>query len=377
MLTVRNAGAAALFVFLPFAGTAQALDPDAAARAFLSPGQSSGAEAEISWDTLSMDGSDIVLDGVRVAIKSNGSSTGNNTIQQIRLSDVTENGNGQYAASGAVYTNMTMTVENSVSFTVPEARMTALRTRDSSKDKLPMPVTYESAESQNISIDIPDQNVKITIADVRMDMGDFKNDVPTSGSLNVTGISVPLSAFPPGPSSPAALGYEKNFVFNVSANGTARPETSGFALKDLTFSGADVGTLSLSLDLDNYPNFANVAEPNPLEMMSMTLKGVAIKYVDDSLAVRVLDLLAQSQGMQRQEYAKQLSAALPFMLMAINNPRFQDQVVSAADSFLTEPGTIEIMVNPSKPISAEEIVGLAQTAPQTLPDVLNVTIEAK
>ncbi len=377
MLTVRNAGAAALFLLLPFVGTAHALDPAAAAKAFLSPGENSGAQSEISWDSLSMDGSDIVVIGVSVKIISNGTTTGNNTIQQIRLTDVSENGDGQYYAAGAVYTNMTMSVENNVSFLVPEARMTALRTRDSSNDKLPMPVTYESAEAQNISVDAPDNNVKIAIADVRMNMTDFKNDIPTSGTLNITGIDVPLTAFPPGPSSPTALGYKKNFVFNVSAKGTARPETSGFALEDLTFTGADVGTLSLALDLDNYPDFANVAEPNPMEMMSMTLKGIAIKYVDDSLAVRVLDLLAQSQGMQRQEYAQQLSSALPFMLMAINNPRFQDEVVAAAESFLAKPGTIEIMVKPSKPMSAEEIIGLAQTAPQTLPDVLNVTIQAR
>lgn len=377
MFTVRIAGAAALFLVLPLAGTAQALDPEAAARAFLSPGETSGAKSEITWDSISMDGSDIVLDGVTVKIMADGKSTGNNTIGQIRLSDVSETGNGQYSASGAVYSDMTMAVENNVSFSVPEARMTTLRTRDSSNDKLPMPVTYESAEAQNIVVKGPDQTVKITIADVRMNMSDFQNDIPTSGTLDITGIDVPVSAFPPGPSSPAALGYENNLVFNVSAKGRARPETSGFELEDLTFTGADVGTLSLALDLDNYPNFSSVAEPNPMEIMGMTLKGIAIKYVDDSFAVRILDLMATAQGMQREEYAQQLSAALPFMLMAINNPRFQEQVVSAAGSFLANPGTIEITVNPDKPVTAEEIVGLAQTAPQALPDVLNVTVRAE
>ena len=48
-----------------------------------------------------------------------------------------------------------------------------------------------------------------------------------------------------------------------------------------------------------------------------------------------------------------------------------------ADAQQPNPGTIEITVNPSKPMTAQDIVGLAQTAPQTLPDVLNVTIEAK
>lgn len=377
MITVRNLGAVALLFFLPLSGAAQALDPEAAVRAFLSPGGTAAAESSVTWEAAAMEGSDLVVRGAKSTISANGKKTGTNTIAEIRFTDVTETGNGHYAASGAVFTDVNTSGDVGAEINFPEIRLTGVRTRDASNDKLPLPVTYEKVETGNISINVPADNIRITIATARVTMADFMDDLPTSGTLDVTGIDVPLSAFPPGPSSPSALGYEKNLVFDVSARGSARPETSGFALEDLTFSGADIGTLSLSVDMDNYPNFANIAQPDPMEMMAVTLKSITIRYVDNSFAVRVLDLMAQTQGMQRHEYAQQLSAALPFMLMAINNPGFQDQVVAAAESFLANPGTLEIGINPAKPLSAAEIVGLAQTAPQTLPDILNVSVKAK
>jgi hypothetical protein len=65
------------------------------------------------------------------------------------------------------------------------------------------------------------------------------------------------------------------------------------------------------------------------------------------------------------------------MLSAINNQAFQEEVATAAGNFLMNPGTIEVNVKPEKPMSAAEIMGVAQSAPQTLPDQLNVSVEAK
>jgi len=114
-----------------------------------------------------------------------------------------------------------------------------------------------------------------------------------------------------------------------------------------------------------------------MEMMNVVLNSISLKYVDDSLAVRVLDMMAKQQGMEREQFAQQMSMALPFMLNAINNQEFQNQVATAAGSFLNNPGTIEVKVKPAKPMSAAEIMGIAQSAPHTLPDELNVTVEAR
>lgn len=377
MKTFRIAGAAALFFVLPITGGALALDPEAAARAFLTPGETTGAETTVTFSSVASEGSDIVVKDVRTSVATGAESTEFGNVAEVRLLNVTETGNGQYAASSAVYSNMTISVEGGFSMLMPKIVMDDLRTRDASADKLPMPVTYRSAVGDNISVTIPAQNVKIAISQLKVTMDDFSGDLPKSGTMAVTGIDVPLSAFPPGPTSPAALGYESNLVFDITARGTARYETSGFSIEDLTLSGSNIGSLSFALDMDNYPNLMNAAEANPMEMMSVVLNSVSIKYTDDSFAVRMLDMVAQQQGMKREEYAQQMSMALPFMLSAINNQEFQNKVANAAGTFLQNPGTIELNVKPAKPLSAAEIMGIAQSAPQTLPDELNVTVEAR
>ncbi len=377
MKTIRLTGATALVLILAHTGGAYALDPEAAARAFLTPAKSAGSEMTVTFGSVSADGADIVVKDVTTSAKVEGAKAGAGIVSKVRLINVTDTGNGQFAASSAVYSDMSFSMEGSFSASIPEMTMNDLKTRDASGDGVPMPVTYQSALADNISVRISDPEMTISIAQVKVNMDEFMGDLPKSGSMNVTGIDVPLDAIPPGPTSPQALGYEGNMVFNISARGQARYESSGFALDDLTISGDNIGALTLSIDMDNYPNLLNTAEPNPMEMMNVVLNSISFKYVDDSFAGRILDLQAKQSGMDRAQYTQQMSMALPFMLSAINNPDFQKMVADAAGKFLNDPGTIEINVRPEQPMSAAQIMGIAQSAPHTLPDELNVTIEAR
>jgi hypothetical protein len=368
---------ATALVLVAQAGGAYALDPEAAAKAFLTPAKTTGTESSVTLGAISEEGSDIVVKDVRTSAKVDGKETGVGVVSEVRLMNVSEIGNGQYAASGAVYSGMTFSVEDKMDINIPKVLIDDLRTRDSSGDKVPMPIVYKSVVGENVVVNVKDPKVTINVAQMKVELDDFSGDLPGSGNMSITGIDVPLSAFPPGPTSPEALGYEGNLVFNVNANGHARYDTSGFALDEMTISAADMGTLSIGFDMDNYPNILNTENPNPMEMMNVVLKSISLKYVDDSLAVRMLDMQAKQQGMEREQYVQQISMALPFMLSAINNQDFQNQVATAAGSFLSNPGTIELNVKPAKPMSAAEIMGIAQSAPHTLPDELNVTVEAR
>ena len=73
---------------------------------------------------------------------------------------------------------------------------------------------------------------------------------------------------------------------------------------------------------------------------------LTIRYDDHSLAGRVLDFLAKQQGLARADYAKQISDALPFLLIALNNPGFQEQVAAAVSSFLQDPKSLTIEIAP-------------------------------
>jgi hypothetical protein len=367
----------AAIVVLSHTGGAFALDPEAAAKAFLTPAKSSGSEVSITFGTVSEEGSDVVVKDVKTSAVVDGKETAVGVVSEVRLINVAETGDGQYSADSAVYTDMTFAVEDKMELTIPKILIEELKTRNADGDKIPMPVVYRAAESDNISVLVKEANVMIGVSRVEVMLDDFQGDLPSSGTMNITAIDVPVSAFPPGPNSPQALGYEGNLTVNVNASGRARYDTSGFALEEMTISAEDMGALTFALDMDNYPNLLNTDNPNPMEMMSVMLHSIELKYVDDSLAVRILDMMAKQQGMEREQFAQQMSMALPFMLSAINNQEFQNEVATAAGAFLTNPGTIEVTVKPAKPMSAGEIMGIAQSAPHTLPDQLNVKIEAR
>ncbi|ODN65361.1 hypothetical protein A6302_04556 [Methylobrevis pamukkalensis] len=74
--------------------------------------------------------------------------------------------------------------------------------------------------------------------------------------------------------------------------------------------------------------------------------------------------------------ATQLAAALPLMLTPIQNPAFQAQLASAASAFLKDPKSITLTAAPAKPMTFMELFATAQSAPQTLPDALGVTVTA-
>lgn len=368
---------ATALILLVHATGASALDPEAAAKAFLTPAETAGSDVTVTLGDVSQDGSDIVVKDVKTSTKADGKETAFGVVSEVRLMDVTETGDGHFAAAGAVYSGMTLQVEDKLEIKIPEARIDDMKTRNSEGDKIPMPVVYRSAEAGDITILVKEINATITIDDAKFMLGDFNGDLPASGNMAITGIKVPTGAFPPGPTSPQALGYEGDIVFAITANGRARYESSGFALEEMTISAPEVGALTFTLDMDNYPNLLNTENPNPMEMMNVTLNSITLRYVDDSLAVRILDQMAGQQGMEREQFAQQMSMALPFMLSAINNQAFQEEVATAAGNFLMNPGTIEVNVKPEKPMSAAEIMGVAQSAPQTLPDQLNVSVEAK
>src|SRR5690606_1170358 len=105
------------------------------------------------------------------------------------------------------------------------------------------------------------------------------------------------------------------------------------------------------------PNAMNDDDAS-LKAAAMEVHRLTIRYDDASLAGKVLDLLAQQQGIPRAEYAEQIAGALPFLLASLNNPAFQEQVATAVGTFLQDPQSVTVEVAPDSPISGAEIMGI-------------------
>jgi hypothetical protein len=192
----------------------------------------------------------------------------------------------------------------------------------------------------------------------------------------VTGIRIPVENAPPGPMSPQALGYEE-IVLDANWDGARDPDTQVAKIDALAITMRDGGSISISGALGNVPaTRPKEAQESMMLLSQMSVQALTIRYSDDSLAGKILEAAAAKQGTTRELYAQQLAGALPFFLSMIQNPEFQNKVAAAVGQFLTEPKSLTISVQPDRPITGAELFGLVQTARQTLPDVLGVSIEA-
>jgi hypothetical protein len=111
-------------------------------------------------------------------------------------------------------------------------------------------------------------------------------------------------------------------------------------------------------------------------IQQLNFGGASISFVDDSVTRKVLDYLGKQQGVSGDQMAAAATAMLPMALGRLQNPQFKQQIVDAVGTFLNNPKNIAIKAAPDKPVSVPTIMGAAMAAPQTLPDVLNVTVTA-
>jgi hypothetical protein len=191
----------------------------------------------------------------------------------------------------------------------------------------------------------------------------------------------------------AAFGYPQlNGTGSFSA--AWNPKTGELSLEPLTVSVDDLGKLDLSYQVNGYtPAFiASLREvqkqmtANPengnssmaiLGLMSqLSLASTVIEYEDDSFANKMLDYQAKQAGTTRDALIAGIVGQVGPMLQMLQNPEFQAEVTTAVETFLKDPQSLRIAIEPDAPIPATQIMGAAMGAPQTLPSVLQLSVTA-
>lgn len=173
------------------------------------------------------------------------------------------------------------------------------------------------------------------------------------------------------------------------------PKSGELSLNLLQIIGKDAGELAVAYQINGYtPAFAKslaqiqeqmAANPAAAESSGMAIIGLvsqlsvasmSIDFTDASLTGKLLDYYAKQQGQTREQLVAGLSGMVPMMLASLQNPEFQGQVTTAVETFLKDPKSISISIDPDAPVAATQIIGAAMGAPQTLPQVLQLDVSA-
>ena len=243
--------------------------------------------------------------------------------------------------------------------------------------------SYDTLEVLDATVSDGDGN-KFDIGRLFTAIDEMDGDLPTAFRFAVDDLKIEASNLDgEAQKSLSDLGYES---LTLSAEGQSRwdPEKETLEVKNFKLSGAEAGSFALNLNLGGVSRDVitklGATEGDPEAAMGLvqgvSVQNISIRLDNSSLVERVLDMQAREAGMDRATLVQQLSAGLPMMVSILQNPAFQEKVVTAATSFLNDPVSLEVTVSPANPVPFAQIMGQAMMAPQTLPEVLAVDVVA-
>ena len=90
----------------------------------------------------------------------------------------------------------------------------------------------------------------------------------------------------------------------------------------------------------------------------------------------IINLAGGMTGMGPEQIRSFAQSQVQGMLGAFTKPDFAAMVASNVKTFLTDPQTLKIVLQPAAAVPVAQIIGAATTAPHTLPDILNIGVSA-
>ncbi|GGD13399.1 hypothetical protein [Aureimonas glaciei] len=217
-----------------------------------------------------------------------------------------------------------------------------------------------------------------------------------TSSFNLGDFTLDFAAMPADETTKAMqdVGYPQ-----IAGNGSVEmnwdPKKGELSLSPFDLSVKDAGDFSFSYQINGYtPSFVQSLQQIQAQMAAdpagasnsgmaiiglvsqLSLASLEIGFTDSSLTNKLLDYYAKKNGQTREQLIDQLIGTLPPMLAMLQNPDFQGTVTTAVSTFLKDPQSLTISVDPDAPVAATQIIGAAMGAPQTLPQVLQLEVTA-
>lgn len=242
---------------------------------------------------------------------------------------------------------------------------------------------FSHFEIDSVTIAQKDKPQSVTIDSVALDFGDVVDGSPNQGKLAITGIPVGMmiSTFAEDDSAKgvlAALGYD-NLVINVTVEGSYDTAKQALTIGGITIDGKDLGKLAIGGTFGGLPRDKLQSADHLKELApTATIETAEIRFDDDGLTNRVLDMQAQQMGGKREDLVAMVPGFLPlaFTQANITNEQFQQQVTAAVSAFLKEPKSLVIKVAPATPVPLMEVGKAAMTDPNSVLTLLSVGVSA-
>lgn len=232
-------------------------------------------------------------------------------------------------------------------------------------------------EIEGLDVTAPDVG-RTQIGKAEMTVSTTVPPIPTSFFVRNEGIRVPVSAIedPEAEALFFALGLD-TMVWSDETRLYWDEATLELRLEKLMVDVEGLGRAEMSARFANVPKslFEDPEGQGQMALIVAQFVDASLVFRDAGLASKGIAHIAEEQGIPDNVFREALVAQAVEATAPINNEAFTKMVGTAAADFLRNPGELRITLAPNAPVPLAQILG-SMAAPQTLPDLLAVKIEA-
>ncbi|MDF1635489.1 hypothetical protein [Mycoplana sp. MJR14] len=348
----------------------------------------------VAYGTIATDGDTVTLKSTTVT-PAGGEAM---ALGDVRLEGVAEDGDGGYTVETVRFADVDRT-EGDMTITATDMQLSGLvvpaKADGTSLDTM---LFYERASSGPIKVTSKGTEV-FSVAGMEANVIRRANDAGLDYDATVSGIKADLSKVedPKSRDMIQKLGMT-TIDGKASVKGSWTLDTGLMTVDEYAFDFTDIGRLDLSFAISGYTlEFLNAmreavetaqASPNKEEannafgmsmmglMQQLSFNSAKISFNDASLTKKVLDVVGAEQGVTGEQMAQSLKGMAPLMIAQLNMPELQNQISQAINTYLDDPKSLTITAAPAAPVPFPMIMGAAMGAPNTIPQVLGVTVKA-
>ena len=380
-------------------GLAHAEDAPPSIKAFLDTLQRQTSTKAV-YDSLKTDGSgNVTITNLTLTKDAKGNDPGLTVkTAEADFTGITDKGNALWQIGKATFTNTSVQMtgkDASLTATIPATSaegwyVRAVPAAPTPKDELLSTLTFANKiTSGPISITSSGQTIGIDSIDTTW------NGDPATGAgkftLKVNNVAIPaatLALFDTG-NVWKQLGYN-GLNLDVATDGdlTASGDSLGYAF-NLSLSGRNIGSLSLSAAVDNLPVAAyaqmlkdqmagkgiDFAGMSP-QLQGVEIKGGSVRFDDASITKKMLPVVAAMQGMDEKVLLASIPPTVQLTLVQLQNEALTKQAVDAVTRFLADPKSLMVAIKPAAPMKVSDFNTMDPSKPGDAVTKLGVTVSA-
>lgn len=349
----------------------------------------------VGYSNVAVDGSTVTLEGTELK------ATGTDTpikLGTVTMEGVEEDGDGGYTIETIGFEDVNVTEAESTVSAKDLALNGVVVPGKIVPGTLESLLMYESATAGPISVTSKGKEV-FSLSGMETNITRMDNDAGLEFDAKLSDLKADLTSVedPKAKDTLNKLGIQ-TLEGEVSMAGNWELASGKLAVDEYAFDFKDIGRLNLQLAFSGYTldfiknmqEALKAAEANPnkeeanaamgMAMMGLvqqlTFNNATISFEDASITKKLLDYAGSEQGVTGDQMAQSLKGLVPIMIAQLNMPDLQNQISAAVNTYLDDPKSIKISAEPKEPVPFPMIMGAAMGAPQTIPQVLGVTVTA-